>query len=230
MKFVVPFTIPMTRRSRSPVSDSFSGRISGMPAADRRLEVQVQALGVRRVEQLPPARGEQLLVRGHDRLVAVERGQDQRPGGFEPADQLADDVDVRVVDHGDRVVHERRRCERDVPRLRRGRGRPPCATSSRHPARRSMSSRWLVEQADDRGARRCRSPASRPAGPARSSCPSALALRHLGPIGHQYVAPAGADLRGIGSLHRLGRRDAEQAEEVRDRLFGARGRATAAPA
>jgi len=76
------------------------------PAPDGRLEVQVQALGVRGVEQLAPARREQLLVRGDDGLVAFERRQEQRARGFEPADQLADDVDVGLARDVMRIVGE----------------------------------------------------------------------------------------------------------------------------
>jgi len=117
----------------------------------RSLEIQVEALGVGRVEELAPARREQLLVGHDDGLVAFERGQDQRPGGFEPADQLADDVDVGIVDHGHRVLDEHRRREPDVPGLR--------GVADGHPAHLEPASRTALdvvamafEQPDDRGA------------------------------------------------------------------------------
>ena len=121
------------------------------PSAHRRLEVQVEPLGVGRVEELAPARREQFLVGRDDGLVAFERGQDQGPCGFEPTDQLADDVDVGIVDHGHRVLDERRRREPDVPGLR--------GVADGHPAHLEPAPRAALdvvavafEQPDDRGA------------------------------------------------------------------------------
>ena len=68
---VVPLTMPITRRMRSPASDSRSGRISGMPPRDRRLEQEVDAGALGRLEQLRADVGEQLLVRGDHRLAGL---------------------------------------------------------------------------------------------------------------------------------------------------------------
>ena len=95
----MPLTMPITRRMRSPASDSRSGRMSGMPPADRRLEQDVDARALGGLEQLAPVRGEQLLVGGDDRLAAHQRLDDQRAGRLDAADDLDDDVDVGIADH-----------------------------------------------------------------------------------------------------------------------------------
>ena len=71
------------------------------PAGDGRFEQQVDAVFVGGAEQLDTDVGQQLLVRRDDRLAGGEGGGDQLAGGFDPADHLDDDVDVRV---GDDVV------------------------------------------------------------------------------------------------------------------------------
>ena len=66
-------------------------------AADRRLEEEVDAVGLGRLEQLPAEVGQQLLVGRDDRLAGGERGEDERAGRFDAADDLDDEVDGRVV-------------------------------------------------------------------------------------------------------------------------------------
>ena len=70
-------------------------------AGDGGLEEQVDAVVVGGVEQLDADVGQQLLVRGDDRLAAGQRGGDQLAGRLDAADDLDDDVDVGI---GDDVV------------------------------------------------------------------------------------------------------------------------------
>ena len=69
-------------------------------AGDRRLEEQVDAGGLGGREQLGAGGGEQLLVAGDHRLARLEGGEDQLAGRLDAADDLDDDVDVGVGDHG----------------------------------------------------------------------------------------------------------------------------------
>ena len=75
-------------------------------AGDRRLEEQVDAGALGRLEQLGAVLGEQLLVAGDDRLARLEGGEDQVAGGLDAADELDDEVDVGVVDDRAGVVGE----------------------------------------------------------------------------------------------------------------------------
>ena len=87
---VVPLTMPSTRVIRSPTSDSRSGPDERDAAGDRRLEEQVDAGGVGRLEQLGAVVGQQLLVAGDHRLLGCQRGEDQRAGRLDAADHLDD--------------------------------------------------------------------------------------------------------------------------------------------
>jgi hypothetical protein len=90
MKLQVPFRIPETRDIESPVSPSRS--------ADGSLEPQVDAACAGERQELGPVVGDELLVRGHDRLARRERPPDPRAGRLETAHELHDDVDVRGED------------------------------------------------------------------------------------------------------------------------------------
>ena len=70
----------------------------GMPPADRRLEQQVDACGLRHREQLGADVGQQLLVGGHHRLAGLERVGDQLTGGLDAAEHLDHQVDRGVGD------------------------------------------------------------------------------------------------------------------------------------
>ena len=102
MKFVVPLTMPMTRRMRSPASDSRSGRMSGMPPATDASNKQVDAGVLRSFEELRAEVGEELLVRGDDGLRRLQCREHQTPRGLDAADRLDDHVDVRIGDHATR--------------------------------------------------------------------------------------------------------------------------------
>ena len=78
----------------------------GDAAGHRRLEQQVDAALVGEREQLDADVGEQLLVRRDDRLAPAESGGDQLTGRLDAADDLHHEVDVGVLDDGDRVVGE----------------------------------------------------------------------------------------------------------------------------
>ena len=75
-------------------------------AGDRGLEQQVDAGVVGRGVELGADVGEQLLVRRDDGLALRERGGDELAGRLDPADDLDDEVDRRVVDHAVRVPGE----------------------------------------------------------------------------------------------------------------------------
>ncbi len=107
---------------------------------DGRLEQEVDARALGRLEELLAEVGEQLLVRGDDGLAGLQRLDDQLAGGLDPADHLDDDVDVGVADDRVRVVGEDARRQgdvalsrevpdRDLPDLRAGRR---CAPRSSH--------------------------------------------------------------------------------------------------
>jgi hypothetical protein len=109
---VVPFTIPVTRVSRSPASDSFRGRISGMPpptAASNRSSTPAASAASN--SSFPCA---DLLVRGHDVLPRRECAQEQRPRRLDATDQLDDAPHGRVVHDGVGVGREPLGGERDV--------------------------------------------------------------------------------------------------------------------
>ena len=107
--------------------------------------------GGRDLEQLLADVGEQLLVRGHDRLARLQRGEDQRTRGLDATDHLDDHVDVGIGDHTLGVVGEHARRERDLALLREVLHRDahdldPHARSARDQVGVG------VEQADERGA------------------------------------------------------------------------------
>ena len=81
---------------------------------DGRLEEQVDAGLLGNLEQLDPDVGQQLLVGGDHWLARSERGGDQFAGRFDATDDLDDEVDVRIGDHGGRVVGEQGRVDLDV--------------------------------------------------------------------------------------------------------------------
>ena len=74
--------------------------------ADGGLEEEVDARLHRRVEQLGPVGGEQLLVGGDDRLARLQGGEDEGAGRLDAADDLDDQVDVGVGDDAGGVVGE----------------------------------------------------------------------------------------------------------------------------
>ena len=83
----------------------------------RGLVVQVGAVLPGRAVDLRAVLGEQGLVRGHDRLAVLQRGQQQRPGGLDAADHLDHDVHVRPGDQRVRVHGEQRPVDARGPRM-----------------------------------------------------------------------------------------------------------------
>ena len=81
---------------------------------DRGLVVEVDAVLVGRVEQRRAVLGEQRLVGGDDRGAGLQRGQDQRAGRLDAADDLDDDVDVVPGRQGRGVGGEQRGVDRQV--------------------------------------------------------------------------------------------------------------------
>ena len=98
MKLVVPLTMPIT--GGDLVADQ------GLPQrpddrdgpGDGRLEVEVDPGLLGRGEQGGAVLGEQRLVGRDHRRAVVQRGQDQRPGGFDATDDLDHQVDVGPAD------------------------------------------------------------------------------------------------------------------------------------
>ena len=64
-------------------------------AGDRRLEAQLHPGIAGGLEQLVPVLGDELLVRGHDRLPGPQRREDVLARRLDPADQLDDQVGFR---------------------------------------------------------------------------------------------------------------------------------------
>ncbi len=104
MKFDVPLMMPAIHSIRLAVSPSRSALMIGNAAGDRTLERDHHALRVRGGEDLVAVPREQRLVRGDDVLAVGDRLQDERARGLDAADQLDDDVDVRVGEHDGGVV------------------------------------------------------------------------------------------------------------------------------
>ena len=159
MKLVVPLTMPSTRLTLSPASDSRSGRSNGIAPADAGFEEQVDAVLVGRVVQGGAVFGEQRLVRGDDRSAARHRGQNQRAGGLDAAHHLDHDVDVVAPDQFSRVGGEQRRVDLD----RSGCAALPHGDTGKFERRADPGGevvRVFVQQPDDLGRRRRRSPSS----------------------------------------------------------------------
>ena len=128
--------MPITRRMRSPASDSRSGRMSGMPPATDASNRRSTPAASGGLEQLLAGVREQLLVGGDDRLAGLQRGE---RSGCAPA-----------------------RCRRSPRRRRRRRDRrrPTSASSVSTPAARSTS-RSLARSRTATRATSSRTPARR---------------------------------------------------------------------
>ena len=147
MKFVVPLTIPWTRSTCAPASDSCEHADDRHDAGDRGLEAQLHAVSRGRRPQLLAVLGEQLLVGGHDVTAGAQRAHHVVARRVEPAHQLDDQV----------------RCPRGSPRSRlaareharraRPGGRWPRRSRRRAPraARERAPDRAVAEQADAEG-------------------------------------------------------------------------------
>ena len=101
---VVPLTMPITRRMRSPASDSRSGRMSGMPPATDASNSRSTPAPSAVSNSSRADVGEQLLVGGDDGLARLQRVEDQRACRLDAADDLDDDVDVGIADDRGGVV------------------------------------------------------------------------------------------------------------------------------
>ena len=87
-------------------------------ATDGGLEQQVDTRTLRRLEQLAPVRGEQLLVGRDHRLACHQCLDDEGSCRLDATDDLDDDVDVGVTDHRIGVVGEAAGREREPAVLR----------------------------------------------------------------------------------------------------------------
>ena len=83
-------------------------------AADRGTEIDVDVVGLRRLENLLAVLGEQLLVRRHNTLLRVERIQDKLLRNARAADRFDDDLNLRVGDRRRRVRRQNARRNRNA--------------------------------------------------------------------------------------------------------------------
>ena len=74
------------------------GADDGHAADAARFEIKPRVGALRRLFQLVPVLAEQLFVGGDDRLAAVQRREDEALCRFDAADDLDNDVDVRIAD------------------------------------------------------------------------------------------------------------------------------------
>ena len=119
MKLVVPLTMPVTRGDPVAVQRLAQRAQQRDGPGHRGLVVQVGVALGRGVVQRRPVLGQQGLVGGDHALARAQRLDQPRPGRFDPADHLDDDVDVVALDQAERVGGEQRRVDRQ---RRRGRG------------------------------------------------------------------------------------------------------------
>ena len=94
----MPLTMPMTPVTSAAASDSRSTLITGTAPTDAGLEAQVDAGVLGRLQQLGAVLREKLLVGRDDRLAGLERLELEAARRLEAADQLHDDVDLRIAD------------------------------------------------------------------------------------------------------------------------------------
>ena len=104
--------------------------------ADRGLEAELDARLRGRREELGAAAGDELLVRGDDRLPGAQQLEHVVARRLEPAHHLGDDRDLRVVADLGEVGRQRRV---GSPRSLFGSRTSACTTRSRCPVARSMS-------------------------------------------------------------------------------------------
>ena len=142
MKFVVPLTMPITRRMRSPASDSRSGRMSGIPpATDASNSRSTPAFSAASNSSWPKLASSSLFAVTTG-LHAFSAAEHQAARRLDAADHLDDHVDVRIGDDRLGVVreHAARRARRRDP----WRGCAPrhAPTWSCTPVRREIRSRF----------------------------------------------------------------------------------------
>ena len=132
--------MPRIRETRSPASDSFRGRIRGIPPPTAASNDRSGVGRVRRVEEFLAVVRQELLARGDHGLAVLERPKDQRAGRLDAPDQLAHDVDLGIVDHARRVGGEHAERSSGTSRSRSTSRTATRATSKRQPVRSAMSS------------------------------------------------------------------------------------------
>ena len=191
MKFVVPFTIPMTRRSRSPVSDSFSGRISGMPPPTAASKYRSRPLASDASNSSRPRVASSSLFAVTTGLSRSNAARTSSPAGSSPP---ISSHTMSTSGSSTTAIGSFTNADggRGTSRALAGSRTATLRTSSRHPARRSMSSRWLSSR------RTTAAPTvPHPSIPTRRTRSLIVSVRTpfwpFGPIGHQYVARAGRE-------------------------------------
>ena len=95
MKLQVPFTMPLIRRMRSPLSPCTIPGITGTPPATDAPKQQLHILFCGQVEQFRSAEGDELLVRGDDVLARTQCGAQPAFDGIEATDELDHRVHIR---------------------------------------------------------------------------------------------------------------------------------------
>ena len=133
--------MPRIRRIRSPARDSFSGRISGTPPATDASKYRSRPRESAASNSSRPWFARSSLFAVTTGLPPAKARRISAAGGLDPAEELAHDVDVRVVHDGDAVGGERG-APGGTSRSRPVSRTATRVTSRRHPARSAISSAW----------------------------------------------------------------------------------------
>ena len=118
MKFVVPLTMPRTRRMRSPTRDSRSGRMKGMPPATAASNSRSLPAASAAANSSAPTLASSSLLPVTTGLPG-QGGEDQLAGRLDAADHLDHDVDAGVGDDVGGVGGEDAVGQLDAPLLAR---------------------------------------------------------------------------------------------------------------
>ena len=94
MKLHVPFRMPETAVTRSPVKLARSARRIGIPPATAASMPRPAPFSRASACRRGPVPGEKHLVRRHDALARAERGADEAVRRLDPAQELDDEVDA----------------------------------------------------------------------------------------------------------------------------------------
>ncbi len=99
MKLLVPLMMPAIHSIRFAVNPSRSALMIGMPPATAASNAIITPLRARGIEQLVAMPRKQRLIGGDDVLAAPDRFERECVRRLVAADQLDDDVDVRIANH-----------------------------------------------------------------------------------------------------------------------------------
>ena len=97
---MVPLTMPITEVISSPTSDSRSGRMIGMAPATAASKYRSTPACSAAANRVAPSSASSALLAVTTDAPWRQRGQDQRAGRLDAADDLDDQVDVVAGDQG----------------------------------------------------------------------------------------------------------------------------------